>query len=227
MCPLLFCLLFYSFLPKTKSILRNGMLFVLLFVSPSCFVARCCFLILVAIQWRNDLINLCSPLPPSSTATWRPQALLTMKTAEALTGFRLLSENVLRAMIVSCDDGTIRRIRPINSNSRNISECLSGCTVALFAGCDCGVCQNVWMPNRMSSTWARRATMIDKRWGAREEEFINNSQRFYGCFNVPFRSNDVHTPDPVRRLHSAHFAVELQRRGDDVGNSTSDCAFGR
>ncbi|CAG2104217.1 unnamed protein product [Medioppia subpectinata] len=48
------------------------------------------------------------------------QALITQKTAEALFGFRLLSENILRALIVVCDDGTIRRIKPIVPNARNI-----------------------------------------------------------------------------------------------------------
>ena len=50
------------------------------------------------------------------------QALITQKTAEALFGFRLLSENILRALIVVCDDGTIRKIKPIVPDSNNISK---------------------------------------------------------------------------------------------------------
>ncbi|RWS29414.1 hypothetical protein B4U80_01241 [Leptotrombidium deliense] len=43
-----------------------------------------------------------------------------MKSAETIFGVRLLSENILRALIVFCNDGTIKRIKSINPNTKNI-----------------------------------------------------------------------------------------------------------
>ncbi|XP_054159786.1 adhesion G protein-coupled receptor B3-like [Oppia nitens] len=58
--------------------------------------------------------------PVVFTIETEKNSLITQKTAEALFGFRVLSENILRALIVVCDDGTIRRIKPIVPFANNI-----------------------------------------------------------------------------------------------------------
>lgn len=49
------------------------------------------------------------------------QALITIKSAETIAGLRQLSDNLLRALIVSCNEGMLRP-KAINPNTANIGE---------------------------------------------------------------------------------------------------------
>ncbi|RWS10220.1 hypothetical protein B4U79_13257 [Dinothrombium tinctorium] len=72
----------------------------------------------------RSLVSTADQLLTSSKVSFAVEAeknaLITMKSAETIFGLRLLSENILRALIVFCNDGTIKRITSINPNTKNI-----------------------------------------------------------------------------------------------------------
>uniref|UniRef100_T1L2W7 G-protein coupled receptors family 2 profile 1 domain-containing protein n=1 Tax=Tetranychus urticae TaxID=32264 RepID=T1L2W7_TETUR len=72
--------------------------------------------------------QLLTQLPLAFPLETEKNALLTMKSVETIFGLKSLSESLLRALIVFCNDGTIRQIKSFNPITTNIALTLTHVT---------------------------------------------------------------------------------------------------